>query len=153
MTEYRAHFDAVVEFANGGGLTAEGFRLDLPGRDADVLTVGRLFVQHLGLALVSAVTVSNLSVVEEQHRGSRGVEVPAAAETRGRIVDLSHVIRDGLITYPGLPAPVITIQPASAIARPKATACSDTGWPAGMRAEPNTVTFRMWRNGAKTLSA
>lgn len=29
-------------------------------------------------------------------------------ETTRRIVDLSHVIREGLITYPGLPAPVIT---------------------------------------------
>ena len=28
--------------------------------------------------------------------------------TGRRVVDLSHVIRDGLITYPGLPAPVIT---------------------------------------------
>jgi kynurenine formamidase len=28
--------------------------------------------------------------------------------TERRVVDLSHVIRDGLITYPGLPAPVIT---------------------------------------------
>jgi len=108
MAEFRAHFDAVVEFANGGGLTANGFRLDLPSQDADVLTVGRLFVQHLGLALVGTVTVSNLSIVEEQHRGSRGIDVPAAAEDRGRIVDLSHVIRDGLITYPGLPAPIIT---------------------------------------------
>jgi arylformamidase len=26
----------------------------------------------------------------------------------GRLVDLSHVIREGLVTYPGLPAPVIT---------------------------------------------
>ena len=25
-----------------------------------------------------------------------------------RVVDLSHVIREGLVTYPGLPAPVIT---------------------------------------------
>ncbi|MCU1556140.1 MAG: cyclase [Microbacteriaceae bacterium] len=27
---------------------------------------------------------------------------------RGRLIDLSHTIREGLITYPGLPAPVIT---------------------------------------------
>ena len=30
MPEYRAHFDADVRFVNGGGLTAEGFRLDIP---------------------------------------------------------------------------------------------------------------------------
>src|SRR4051794_26232730 len=105
--EYRAHFDAVVEFTNGGGLTAEGFRLDLPSNAVDETEGGRLFVQHLGLALVGAVTLSNLEIVEEQHRGSRGIEVAPRSESR-RVVDLSHVIRDGLVTYPGLPAPVIT---------------------------------------------
>ena len=30
MTEYRAHFDAEIEFVNGGDLHARGFRLDLP---------------------------------------------------------------------------------------------------------------------------
>ncbi|MBZ2199057.1 cyclase family protein [Ruania sp. N2-46] len=34
---------------------------------------------------------------------------PSAAPTaRGRLVDLSHTITEGLVTYPGLPAPVIT---------------------------------------------
>jgi arylformamidase len=35
------------------------------------------------------------------------VETPAVAAPR-RVIDLSHVIRQGLITYPGLPAPVVT---------------------------------------------
>ena len=107
MTEFRAHFDAVVEFANGGSLSAEGFRLDLPSSTASSDDVGRLFVQHLGLALVSAVRIANLQIVEEQHRGSRGIEARPASVAR-RVVDLSHVIRAGLITYPGLPAPAIT---------------------------------------------
>jgi kynurenine formamidase len=110
--EYRAHFDARIEFANGGGLTAERFRLDVPGPDVDEAAVARLLVHHLGLALVGSVTLTGLRIVEEQHRGSRGITVPAesgapAASAR-RIVDLSHRIREGLITYPGLPAPVIT---------------------------------------------
>jgi kynurenine formamidase len=33
--------------------------------------------------------------------------VPAGAAARRRIVDLSHVITDGLVTYPGIPGPVI----------------------------------------------
>jgi len=33
--------------------------------------------------------------------------MPESPVTR-RVVDLSHVIREGLVTYPGLPAPVIT---------------------------------------------
>ena len=38
--------------------------------------------------------------------GSAATRRPSAA--RGRLVDLSHTIRAGLITSPGLPAPVIT---------------------------------------------
>ena len=104
MVSYRAHFDARIEFSNGGDLTANGFRLDLPSADADV---SRLLVQHLGLALVASVVLSNLRIVEEAHRGSRGIERVDPVES-GRLVDLSHAIREGLITYPGLPAPVFT---------------------------------------------
>ncbi|GAA1446573.1 cyclase family protein [Leifsonia poae] len=114
MPEYRAHFDATVSFVNGGGLEATGFRLDLPSAELSEAEIGRLFISHLGLALVGDVTLRGLSIVEEQHRGSRGVDAaaPAAgapgAATRRRIVDLSHRIRAGLVTYPGLPEPVIT---------------------------------------------
>ena len=118
MPEFRAHFDAVVEFANGGDLRAEGFRIDLPSGEADEALVGRLFVQHLGLALVGSVTISNLTIVEEQHRGTRGIEA-RPAERQRRVVDLSHVIRDGLITYPGLPAPVITPHLTREVSRTK----------------------------------
>ncbi len=107
MPDYRAHFDATIPFANGGGLTAEGFRLDLPtGRETEE-QVGRLFVQHLGLAMVGSVELAGLRIVEEPHKGSRGIETVTAPGAR-RVVDLSHVIHEGLVTYPGLPAPVIT---------------------------------------------
>jgi kynurenine formamidase len=107
MPDYRAHFDARVTFANGGGLTAEAFRLDLPtGRETEE-QIGRLFVRHLGLAMVGSVELTGLRIVEEAHKGSRGIEA-APGTGRPTIVDLSHVIHEGLITYPGLPAPVIT---------------------------------------------
>ena len=113
MPDYRAHFDASVTFANGGGLEATGFRLDLPTDALDESRIAELFVHHLGLALVGEVRLSNLTIVEEQHRGSRGVTSDESAGVTsgrgpGRVVDLSHHIRAGLITYPGLPAPVIT---------------------------------------------
>jgi arylformamidase len=103
--QFRAHFDARVEFANGGGLTAEGFRLDVPAPDLDEAEVARLFVHHLGLALVGSVHLEGLEFVAEPHRGSRGMEADPAPSAP-RVVDLSQVIREGLITYPGLPAPV-----------------------------------------------
>ena len=113
MTDYRARFDAEISFLNGGGLSAHGFRLDLPGADATPAQVGELLVRHLGLALVAEVRLSNLEILREQHRGSRGAAEPQPADTGANgaaraFVDLSHEIRAGLITYPGLPAPVIT---------------------------------------------
>src|SRR6516225_5290872 len=104
MPDYRAHFDFEIRFANAGSLTGEGFRLDLPSADLDEASIGRLLVHHLGLALVDTVELRDVRIVEEPHRGSRGVE-PQAAGQGTRIVDLSHPIRAGLITYPGLPAP------------------------------------------------
>ncbi|MFB9311123.1 kynurenine formamidase [Agromyces hippuratus] len=112
MTEYRAHFDADIAFVNGGGLRAEAFRLDLPSQHLTETQIGELLVRHLGLALVGTVELSNLEIVEEPHKGSRGVGAEASAASgstqRGRLVDLSHVISEGLVTYPGIPAPVIT---------------------------------------------
>lgn len=117
MTEYRAAFDADIDFVNGGGLRAQGFRLDLPSADLTEAQIGELLVRHLGLAMVGRVELSNLEIVEEAHKGSRGVaETPADAAasaarpgaTRGELVDLSHPIRAGLVTYPGIPAPTIT---------------------------------------------
>ncbi|MCP2635734.1 cyclase family protein [Microbacterium sp. HD4P20] len=108
--QYRAHFDFDIRFANGGGLAGTGFRLDLPSADLGEPEVATLLVQHLGLALVDEVELRGLRIVEEPHRGSRGVEtIPDAAATASRrVVDLSHPIRAGLVTYPGLPAPTIT---------------------------------------------
>ncbi|MDF2846105.1 MAG: cyclase family protein [Oerskovia sp.] len=119
MTEQRAHFDAHVTFANGGSLRAEGFRLDVPSADLQPDDVARLLVRHLGLALVGSVEITGLTVVEEPHVGSRGVgegdradaegDLPVAEGDRAtRLVDLSHTLREGLVTYPGLPAPTIT---------------------------------------------
>lgn len=111
MTEYRARFDADIAFANGGGLRAEAFRLDLPAADLTEAEIAELLVRHLGLTLVGSVRLGNLEIVEEAHRGSRGVAAETAAGAapgRGDLVDLSHPIRAGLVTYPGIPAPVIT---------------------------------------------
>ncbi|PCE16471.1 cyclase [Microbacterium sp. SZ1] len=104
--EYRAHFDFSLSFANGGGLAGEGFRLDLPSAHLGDSEIATLLVRHLGLALVRDVELRDLRIVEEPHRGSRGVET--APTTERRIIDLSHRIEAGLVTYPGLPAPVIT---------------------------------------------
>ncbi|HWV48504.1 MAG TPA: cyclase family protein [Microbacterium sp.] len=108
MSDYRAVFDARISFVNGGSLTAEGFRLDLPDRDVAEDDIARLLVQHLGLALVGEVRLAGLQIIEEQHRGSRGIQARTSTPAASRLVDLSHTIRAGLVTLPGIPAPEIT---------------------------------------------
>lgn len=104
--EYRARFGFDIAFTNGGGMHGDGFRLDLPSPDLDAEAIGLLLIRHLGLTLVESVVLHDLEIVAEQHRGSRGVE--ATPTSARRIVDLSHPIHAGLVTYPGLPAPEIT---------------------------------------------
>lgn len=111
VTEYRAQFDAAVIFSNGGGLRADGFRVDVPGPDVTEQDVAGLFIASLNLLMVDSVELRNLSAFAEPHKGTRGgpSDRPAPRSGRGRIVDLSHPVRDGLTTVPGLPAPQIRL--------------------------------------------
>ena len=110
-TEYRASFDAAIRFSNGGDLTARGFRVDIPLPDIGRDGIAALFVASLGLLMTESVELSNVEIFPEPHKGTRGGPSdqgggsPAAG---GRLVELSHVIRAGMITYPGLPGPEIT---------------------------------------------
>ena len=103
--EWRVQFDAEVTFRNGGRLGAESFRLDIPGEDIADDALAALFVRHLGLLMVGEVRIRNKQLLREPHKGSRGVDAPARPR---RLVELSHPISHGMITYPGLPGPEIT---------------------------------------------
>ena len=70
--QYRAIFDAEVTFSNEGGLQAQGFRVDLPGPDATDEEIGRLFITSLDLLMADSVEVSNVRIIEEAHKGTRG---------------------------------------------------------------------------------
>jgi arylformamidase len=111
MTDYRASFDAIIRFSNGGDLIAHGFRVDVPSPDVDEAAIAALFVASLGLLMTDSVELSNVEIFAEPHNGTRGgpsdrAHRPAAAG--GRLVELSHVIKAGMITYPGLPGPEIS---------------------------------------------
>lgn len=99
-------FDAEVRFGNGGSLRTDGFRLDIPGNDISDAELGELFVRHLGLLMVDTVTIGNTRLLQEPHKGSRGVA--AADPGPRRLVELSHVLHEGVRTYPGLPGPHIS---------------------------------------------
>ncbi|MFF5215634.1 cyclase family protein [Micromonospora sp. NPDC000442] len=106
--EYRVQFDAEVAFANGGGLTTEGFRLDIQGDRIDDTDLAALLVRHLGLLMVSDVRITNKTVIEEPHKGGRAVGGAPGGATGRRLIELSHLVTDGMTTLPGWPAPRIT---------------------------------------------
>jgi hypothetical protein len=72
MTQYRAVFDAEIVFSNEGGIQAQGFRVDVPGPDVSRDDIARLFVTSLDLLMTESAVVSNVRIIEESHKGTRG---------------------------------------------------------------------------------
>jgi kynurenine formamidase len=103
VLQYRAEFDAVVTFTNGGALQTQGFRVDVPHADVTEAEIGELFVASLNLLKAGRVELTNVRVFAEPHLGTY-----AGPSERRRYVELSHVITNGMTTYPGLPAPAIS---------------------------------------------
>jgi arylformamidase len=112
VPEYRASFDASIAFSNGGGLTARGFRVDVPSPDVSEAEIAALLVASLGLLMTDTVRLDQVEIFAEPHKGSRGGPSDhstgqPAPSLAGPLVELNHVIRAGMITYPGLPGPAI----------------------------------------------
>lgn len=103
----RVQFDFEVDFANGGGIQGQGFRLDIGGEDISEQELGAYIVRDLRLLMVGKVRILNKRIVRERHKRAADA-APGRASSDGRTrIDLSHVVEDGMTTYPGLPAPVI----------------------------------------------
>jgi kynurenine formamidase len=103
VLQHRAEFDAVVTFTAGGGLQTQRFRVDVPHADVTHAEIAGLFLAAVGLPGSERVELSGVRVFAEP--------APPAGERppeRTRFVELSHVVREGMTTYPGLPGPVIT---------------------------------------------
>lgn len=104
----RVQFDFAIEFLNGGGIQGQGFRLDIEGDDIDDAALGQYIVRDLRLLMVGSVRILNKSIIVEPHkRSSAPAASPEAAAGAATLIDLSHTIEDGMITYKGLPAPII----------------------------------------------
>ena len=104
MTQHRVQFDFDIDFSNGGGLRGESFRLDIDGEDIADQALADAIVRDLRLLMVGAVRIRNKTIIAEPHK--RSIDV-ATAIRDARMIDLSHTIEDGMITYKGLPAPLI----------------------------------------------
>ena len=101
----RVQFDFEIAFSNGGGLSGQAFRLDIDGDDIDTQSLADRVVRELRLLMVREVRIVNKRIIEEPHKGraTETPDVPLPAD----FIDLSHAIEDGMVTYKGLPAPLI----------------------------------------------
>ncbi|UNK49277.1 cyclase family protein [Lysobacter sp. S4-A87] len=99
MTDKRVVFDFDLEFTNGGGIQGQDFRLDIDGDDIADAALVDYIVRDLRLLMVGPARILNKKIITEPHKRKSG-----SAGTRRTYIDLSHVIEDGLVTYPGLPA-------------------------------------------------
>ena len=94
--DHRVQFDFEIEFSNGGGIQGQGFRLDIDGDDIGDDELAAYIVRDLRLLMVGNVRILAKTIIQEPHKRRERV-----------LVDLSHEVEDGMVTYKGLPAPVI----------------------------------------------
>ncbi len=99
----RVRFDFEVDFTNGGGLQGNDFRLDIAGDEISDASLADMIVRDMRLLMVADVRILRKEIIQEAHKRELASNQPTSAP----YVDLSHTIYDGLVTYKGLPAPVI----------------------------------------------
>ena len=68
MTEHRVKFDFVVHFTNGGSLSSEGFRLDIPGDDIADEALAAYLIQDMRLLMAGRVEITNKQILVEPHK-------------------------------------------------------------------------------------
>ncbi len=99
VSQRRVRFDFEVDFTNGGGIQGQDFRLDLEGDAISDDALAEYIVRDMRLLMVGAVRILRKQIIAEPHKRT-AVMTP-------RRVDLSHEIQSGMVTYRGLPAPLV----------------------------------------------
>ena len=101
-------FDFEITFSNGGGIQGQDFRLDIQGDDISDEALAVHIIADLRLLMVEQAVILNKRIIEEPHKRSAASLDSGVEKT---LVDLSHVIEDGMITYKGLLPPVLCDHP------------------------------------------
>jgi kynurenine formamidase len=99
----RVKFDFEIDFTNGGGIQGQDFRLDIDRDDISDKELAETIVNDMRLLMVGNVRILNKQIISEEHKRTAAEQ----ALTSDTYIDLSHTIYDGLVTYKGLPAPII----------------------------------------------
>ena len=108
MPDHRVCFDFDIRFSNGGGIQGQDFRLDIEGEDIADEALAAYIIRDLRLLMVGEVRILNKRIIRERHKRAPAATGATCDEGKGgRLIDLSHTIEHGTITYKGLPAPLI----------------------------------------------
>ncbi len=99
----RVKFDFEIYFTNGGSLKGEDFRLDITGNNISDKEIADYIVADLRLLMVGQTKILNKEFFNETHK-RKPINKKKEADI---LIDLSHTIEHGLVTYKGLPAPII----------------------------------------------
>jgi arylformamidase len=103
IMQKRVKFDFELSFTNGGGLKGEDFRLDISGDDISDDELAAYIIHDMRLLMVGETKILNKEIISEPHkRKPINPEKPQSL-----LIDLSHTIEHGLVTYKGLPAPIV----------------------------------------------
>lgn len=101
--EKRVKFDFEISFTNGGSIKGEDFRLDISGDNISDQELADYVVDDLRLLMVGKTKILNKEIFIEPHKRK-----PIKDKVENDLlIDLSHTIENGLVTYKGLPAPII----------------------------------------------
>lgn len=103
LGDRRVRFDFEVDFSNGGGIQGQDFRLDIEGEEISDEDLARYIVRDMRLLMVGEVRILNKEIISEAHKRGSAVE----DRNRHQFIDVSHVVEAGMVTYGGLPAPLI----------------------------------------------
>ncbi len=107
VADKRVCFDFEIEFLNGGGIQGQDFRLDIDGDDISDDALAAHIIADLRLLMVGQVRILNKRIIAERHKRNAAAAGESDRSNGHSFIDLSHSIEDGMMTYKGLPAPIM----------------------------------------------
>jgi arylformamidase len=66
--DHRVQFDFEIDFANGGGIQGQDFRLDIDGEDIDDDALAAYIARDLRLLEVAEVRILKKKIIRERHK-------------------------------------------------------------------------------------
>ena len=99
----RVKFDFEIYFTNGGSIKGEDFRLDITGDTISDKELADYIIADMRLLMVGQTKILNKEISSDPHK-RKPINQTKEADL---LIDLSHTIEHGLVTYKGLPAPII----------------------------------------------